>query len=358
MKKAILEIGNLSDIGRKRTANEDYYGLFSGNFGTLIVVCDGMGGHKGGAFASRLAVETIKFHFERLPDEFNPTEELRNALIKANKNILEKASESEELKEMGSTAVVLLIKGHNAYYAHIGDSRIYLIREGKIHQLTKDHSLVQQLVDSGIINQENAKNHPQKNVITRSLGSSDKNQPEIAEPITIFKNDIFILCTDGLTGYLSDNELLEIATTNDCQTSCLKMVDLANERGGSDNITVQVIKVAKGKRLPLKIKEKFKKNKLPLIIGLSSIFLLLVLFFVFFIPGQPEKQQLSTETQGKSQMKKSIIEVDTSLKTDKTISKEESTKTSSSEVVRDTSIEQKKDTNKIKPKKNKNKNKK
>ncbi|MCX7612111.1 MAG: Stp1/IreP family PP2C-type Ser/Thr phosphatase [Ignavibacterium sp.] len=279
MSKSKLQIGNLSDVGRKRTANEDYYGSFTGNYGNLIVVCDGMGGHKGGATASRIAVESIKQHFEQLSDNFDPKAELKTALEKANNNIIQKASESEELKEMGSTAVVLLIREDNAYYAHVGDSRIYLIRENKIYQLTKDHSLVQQLVDSGIIDEEAAKSHPQKNVISRSLGADGKNQPDIAEPLTIFKGDIFILCTDGLSGYLSNEELLEIASKNEPQTACAKMVELANDRGGKDNITVQIVKVIKGKRLPFKISDKFNKLKIPLI--LSSI--LIVVFTLFMI---------------------------------------------------------------------------
>jgi serine/threonine protein phosphatase PrpC len=303
MAKTELLIGNLSDLGKKRTVNEDYYGAFKGDFGNLIVVCDGMGGHKGGATASRIAVETIKLHFEKLSKNFNPIEELKNSLLKADSNILQKAAESEDLKDMGSTAVVLLIKDNNAYFAHIGDSRIYLIRENKIHQLTKDHSLVQQLVDSGIIDEETAKTHPQRNVISRSLGAEGKNQPDIAEPITVFKNDIFILCTDGLSGYLSDNELLELATKNDPQTACVKMVNLANERGGKDNITVQVVKVTKGKRLPLRLPKQIKNLVLPITTGLFGVIVLLIILLISF----PDSTEESQNTNNSDSTKKEII---------------------------------------------------
>lgn len=312
MSKSKLQIGNLSDVGRKRTVNEDYYGSFSGKFGNLIIVCDGMGGHKGGATASRLAVETIKLHFEQLNEKFNPKEELKKALDKSNENILQKAAESEELKEMGSTAVVLLIKDNFAYYAHIGDSRIYLIRKNKIYQLTKDHSLVQQLIDSGIIDEETAKNHPQKNVITRSLGAEGKNQPEIAEPIRIFKNDIFILCTDGLTAYLSDEELQKIASENDVQNACKTMIDLANERGGKDNITVQIIKVVKGKNPPINFQKLAKKLFIPLV---SALGLILIVASSLFI-DIPSLFKSSTSKEIKDTTKVKIVDslgiVDTS----------------------------------------------
>lgn len=282
MSKDYIIIGNLSDIGKKRAVNEDYYGAFKGTYGDLIIVCDGMGGYKGGATASRLAVDEIKIHFEGLPKNFRPPLELKNALCKANEKITQEASKSDELKDMGTTAVVLLIKDNYAYYAHIGDSRLYLIRNGIIYQLTKDHSLVQQLVDSGIIDEDTVKNHPQKNIITRSLSAKANNTPEIAEPISIFKDDIFILCTDGLSNYLSNDELLDIATKFDPQKACQKMVNLANERGGQDNITVQIVKVIKGKRKPSKIPP---KTKLMLLLLVGLVFILLVTFYL--ISGLP-----------------------------------------------------------------------
>ncbi len=275
--KTKIKVGNLSDIGKKRTANEDYFGRYSGIYGDLIIVCDGMGGNKGGFRASRLAVEVIKEEFEKIRGEnYDPKTVLREALAQADKKMKKESAENPELKEMGSTAVILLIKGNEAYTAHIGDSRIYMIRDGNIHQLTKDHSLVQQMVDGGIISAEKAKDHPNKNVIVRSLGADGSSEPEIAEPFSVFKGDYFILCTDGLTAYLDEYEIKEVVTTNNLQNACKILVDTANERGGKDNITVQIVNVVKGKRLPLK-----PQTKTKIFYGLGVVILAILLFFTY-----------------------------------------------------------------------------
>jgi serine/threonine protein phosphatase PrpC len=275
--KTKIEVGNLSDIGKKRTANEDYFGLYEGIYGNLIVVCDGMGGNKGGYRASRLAVETIKEEFDKIKGiNYDPKVVLKEAMIQADIKMKKESAENVELKEMGSTAVILLIKEGEAYTAHIGDSRIYMIREGNIHQLTKDHSLVQQMIDGGIITAERAKDHPNKNVIVRSLGADGSSEPEIAEPFQVFKNDYYILCSDGLTAYVDEYELQEIVTTNSPQVSCSKLINIANERGGKDNITVQIVKVKKGKHLPIK-KETIRKASY----GFSVLLILLLSYFLY-----------------------------------------------------------------------------
>ncbi len=278
--KTKLFVGNLSDVGKKRTANEDYFGSYKGSYGELIIVCDGMGGNKGGALASRLAVETIKQHFDSIGSNFEPKAELNNALLKADNVLKEKSLESDELKEMGSTAVILLIKDNMAYTAHIGDSRIYMIRKGEIHQLTKDHSLVQQMIDAKIITEEAAKEHPQKNVITRSLGADGSSQPETSEPFALFKKDIFILCSDGLTAYVEDKELLQVCTTQLPQNACHTLITLANERGGKDNITIQIASVVKGKRLPVPNPLKNKNFVQVLTVSLAVILFAFVFYLV------------------------------------------------------------------------------
>lgn len=274
------EIGNRSDVGRVRKANEDYFGTFRGAFGTLVVVCDGMGGHKGGAVASRLAVEVIKTHFESLDKEFDPREELRKALIEASNTILEKAAEDDELTGMGSTAVVLLIQDNISYYAHVGDSRIYHIRCKEIKQITKDHSLVQQMVDAGMITEKAAKNHPKKNVITRALGSDGNAEPEVSEALELCKNDKFVLCSDGLTGFVEDNEILKNSEKYSPQEACTKLVDMANERGGKDNITVQIVKITNGPKPVLPDK---KKTNILLYTAIITFIVALALFFIFVL---------------------------------------------------------------------------
>jgi protein phosphatase len=238
-----LVIGNYSDVGKAREINEDYFGSFSGTFGRLLIVCDGMGGHKGGEIASRFAVETIKNHFEKLNSNFDIAHEISNSLEEANKSIIQLAQEDTSLSDMGSTVVLALVKDGQTHYASIGDSRIYRIRNGEIQQMTTDHSLVQQMVDSNMITKDEAKDHPKKNVITKALGINAELEPEIYEPFELRENDKLILCSDGLTAHVEENEIREIVKNNSPQDSANKLTDLANERGGSDNITVQVASV-------------------------------------------------------------------------------------------------------------------
>ena len=245
--KLHLEIGNHSDVGRVRERNEDYYGSFSGTFGNLLVVCDGMGGHKGGEIASRLAVETLKNHFEKLPAEFNPAEEIRNALGEANDSIISTAERDASLSDMGSTVVLVLILNDLAYCASLGDSRIYLITEEGIRRFTKDHSLVQQMIDSKMITEEEAKDHPKKNVITRALGIDESLEPDIHDPLELKDGYKLVLCTDGLTSNVSEKEILETVVNNSPQQASQKLIDLSNQRGGGDNITVQVASLSSKK---------------------------------------------------------------------------------------------------------------
>jgi len=312
--KTKIEIGNLSDVGKVRSVNEDYFGSYSGKFGNLIIVCDGMGGHSGGAIASRLAVETIREHFEKLPEKYDEKEQLKLAIHKADTALKQRALSDPELKEMGSTAVLMLIKNDQAYCAHIGDSRIYMIRNSNIHQLTKDHSLVQQMVDTNMISEEAAKDHPKKNVITRSLGANGSSNPDIAEPFSVFKKDRFILCTDGLTGHVNDEEILQIVSRNSLQAASLNLIDLANSRGGKDNITVQIVSVISGKRLPM------PRSKLIKNIQLGTAVALIILAIVAAIVWLPKimggDADKPTKKEGKNQEKtiddkqKEKIEVD------------------------------------------------
>lgn len=270
-----LEIGNHSDPGRVRKINEDYFGSFKGDYGNLLIVCDGMGGHQGGEIASRLAVDSIKNHFEILSGAFVPQDELRKCLIETNKKIIEAAGGDSSLSDMGSTAVVALIIGNELYTANLGDSRIYIVSNEGIVQLTKDHSLVQQMIDSKMITAEHAKDHPQKNVITKSLGIQNDPEPDITEPIELAGNEILILCSDGLTNYVSDEEILKTVNESSAQDAANRLVEMANARGGGDNITVQVVKVLS--------KGKDERNKLKKVIVSTafSFILLLILAGIF-----------------------------------------------------------------------------
>jgi len=257
--KLQLNIGNYSDVGKTREINEDYFGSFSGRFGSLLLVCDGMGGHNGGEIASRIAVETISCHFQELNDSYNIPVEINASLEAANTSIILKAKEDPELTNMGSTVVLVLVNNGLAYYTSIGDSRIYKIRDGVLQQITKDNSLVQQMVDSNIITKDEAKIHPKKNVITKALGSNDKLEPEIYEPFDLQTNDKLILCSDGLTAHVDEEEIFQFVENNPPQEAAQKLVELANERGGTDNITVQIAAVG--------VKKNSVKKRVPAIIS-------------------------------------------------------------------------------------------
>lgn len=235
-----LNIGSFSDVGKVREINEDYFGSFSGSFGNLLLVCDGMGGHKDGEIASRIAVKSIKNHFEEMNRNYDPPKEIYDAFNSANNSIIQTAFNDSTLSDMGSTVVLVLLKDGLVHYANLGDSRIYRIRQGKILQLTKDNSLVQQMIDSNMITENEAKTHPKKHVITKALGIDPELEPEIYQPFKLQENDIIILCSDGLTEHVEEKEILKLAGNNSVSDAAIKLVDLANERGGSDNITVQV----------------------------------------------------------------------------------------------------------------------
>lgn len=302
-----LDIGNSSDVGKVREVNEDYFASFNGSFGSLLIVCDGMGGHKGGDIASRIAVETIKNHFENLNTNYNIPEEIRKSLETANDSIIQKAKEDTELSDMGSTVVLVLIKDGSAYYVGVGDSRIYRIRDGVIQQITKDDSLVQQMIDSEIITEDEAKVHPKKNVITKALGINEKLEPEIYESFKLQEKDKLILCSDGLTAHVDEKEIFQLTENNTPQEAAQKLVDLANERGGTDNITVQIASV--------NINEDIEKNNSSnkflsytiLLITIIALALVLIKFEIIRFESEPQKVTATgnSSTQTKQQVNQS-----------------------------------------------------
>jgi PPM family protein phosphatase len=311
-----LDIGNSSDVGKVREVNEDYFASFNGSFGSLLIVCDGMGGHKGGDIASRIAVETIKNHFKNLGNNYNIPDEIRISLETANDSIIQKAKEDAELSDMGSTVVLVLIKDGLAYYASLGDSRIYRIRDGKIQQITKDNSLVQQMVDSELITEDEAKIHPKKNVITKALGINDKLEPEIYEPFKLLVNDKLILCSDGLTAHVDDEEIFQLAESNSPQEAAQKLVDLANERGGTDNITVQIASVS--------VNEPERKNNNSnnylsytiLLIAVVALALVLIKFEVISFGGKAQNisKTDNSDTRTKQQINQNNSEINNNVR--------------------------------------------
>jgi protein phosphatase len=247
-----LEYAALSDIGQVRQKNEDAHGRYqpddeaeSGAKGTMFVVADGMGGHRGGEIASKLAVETVISIYYASSDG-NPVAMLDKSFSEANRRILERSTSEVELFGMGTTCTTMVVRPGEAFFAHVGDSRAYVLRDGELGQLTEDHSLVGEMVRSGIISSEDALHHPKRNVITRSLGTQESLATDFPEtPYGLQDGDTFLLCSDGLTSMISDEKIKKIISANDPKTACRKLVDAANATGGKDNITVQVIRIVK-----------------------------------------------------------------------------------------------------------------
>lgn len=230
-------VGIKSDVGVVRTLNEDYAGYIEESRYRLYVVADGMGGHNAGEVASKIAVDTIKAYVRDNYDS-EGSAVLESAVNFANYKIYESATSGSEYRGMGTTLVAAMISNEEIIIANIGDSSCFGIKNNMIVKITKDHSLVQELIDSGTITEEEGRNHPKKNVITRALGTSD------IVKIDIFRYDLssydkYLLCTDGLSNEVLNEEILEeINKNNDYNHACDKLVLLAKSRGGRDNITV------------------------------------------------------------------------------------------------------------------------
>ncbi|HOD53412.1 MAG TPA: protein phosphatase 2C domain-containing protein, partial [Candidatus Cloacimonadota bacterium] len=223
-KEMILEIGNMTHMGMVREKNQDYYGTYDTVNGKLVIVCDGMGGYQGGEIASQLAVETVKQVISsEMTDNIHHL--ILSALHRAHQVIKEKQGEDSALSDMGTTIVMLLVKEHQFWFAHVGDSRIYLLRQGELQRLNKDHSLVQQMIDGGLISEEQARSHPKKNIITRALGAKD-GTPDVSGPYSVFQGDKFLLCTDGMYGYFNDSEIQEILK-RETQNACSEFVSIS-----------------------------------------------------------------------------------------------------------------------------------
>ena len=243
----------VTDVGRRREQNEDAHGEFTLPGGDLLlVVADGMGGHQGGEVASRIAVEALGHIAQHSPAQ-DPREKLHNGLLVAHQRVVTHA-ESAGIRGMGTTAVAVYLRGNEAYVAHIGDSRLYHLRDGAISWRTLDHTRVERMVRMGILTPEQAKNHPDANIVTRAIGHNNPSEgatpePEVQEePLLLLAGDVIVLCSDGVYDDVTDEELASIATAQPAQAAAQALVDLANERGGSDNITATVLQY--GERPP------------------------------------------------------------------------------------------------------------
>lgn len=241
-----------TDVGMKRTHNEDYFSLMEDE--QLFIVADGMGGHSSGEVASRLAAETVSEFYQRTKDEDatwpykmdRSLSYIENRLVcgikLANYKIYETASKDIRFKGMGTTIVTCLINGDKIYIAHVGDSRCYRLRNGVVEQITRDHSLLEDYKDAKPdMTAEEERNFPHKNVITRALGMRDTVQVDIRTE-EVMDADLFLLCSDGLSGMITDEHIRQILTaSDDLEKAVAELVDSANRAGGTDNITTLVL---------------------------------------------------------------------------------------------------------------------
>lgn len=241
-------IANCTNTGRVRQVNEDSMVTFDSPNGRVVAVCDGMGGQNAGDVASQIAVAVIQDILTN--NTFNsPEEAITRSIVAANQAILHRAAQDPNLAGMGSTCVMLVIKDGKAYYGSVGDSRIYYVCNGMIRQITKDQSYVQTLVDAGEISQEDAEHHKDKNQITNALGIEGMTPPVICQmPIKPEPGSVFILCSDGLSGMVNNNGILNVVanTSMSLPERAEMLVRLANEAGGLDNITVQLVEFPAG----------------------------------------------------------------------------------------------------------------
>jgi protein phosphatase len=238
----------LSDQGCHRSNNQDSGKIVqatNGNAmtrGLLVIVADGMGGHKAGEVASQTAVSVIAEVYQSAKG--TPGEALEKAFQQANRDILQQATRNADMAGMGTTCTALAIVGHEAWAAHVGDSRLYLVRGESIYQLSEDHTAIQDMVRQGLLSAEEAEHHEDRNVLLRAMGT----KPEMTimrwpQPMDVREGDAFLLCSDGLHDLVSDAEMLSVVRGGSPGEACRKLIQMAKDRGGYDNITVATVAI-------------------------------------------------------------------------------------------------------------------
>ncbi|MBM3164959.1 MAG: Stp1/IreP family PP2C-type Ser/Thr phosphatase [Bacteroidetes bacterium] len=316
-----FEFKEHTDKGLVREVNEDNLGHSLGTRnGDIFVVCDGMGGHVGGKTASTIGVNAILGELSQ-KEHGNMHVAISQSLLFANEQVLGHAAADPSLKGMGSTATVAIIKDDLLYLGHVGDSRAYIFSDGKLYRITRDDSFVQQLVDSGAITEDEAESHPQKNRILQALGSTSTLTPRIPnKPFKLKKDDLLMLCSDGLTSMVVDDLIEQLINPNNLEGTISDLHRIAMNNGGKDNITITLIKVTTSihdqsefdhftrKYLPIGgepiisdppepfLHENQKKNrgKILLLCGVL-VFILVLVGYVFLYDGEKSKNPTNEE---------------------------------------------------------------
>ena len=254
-----IDVCMLTDIGCHRGSNEDSVLYIKpgkneteSKKGFLAIVADGMGGHQSGQTASRMAVEIISKYYYQSNNP--PLTALHNAFATANKKIFLSAQSDKALKGMGTTCTAFVLINNHVFISHIGDSRLYHVRKNNIKQMTEDHTLVQELVNKGIISSKEAKKHPNKNIVSRAMGTRPEADFFLKGPFRTQVNDQFVICSDGLYDLVKDNELKETVLSLNPHQACKQLINFSKKRGGYDNISVGVIAITMDRQ---------NKNKIP-----------------------------------------------------------------------------------------------
>jgi protein phosphatase len=311
------DVFSTTDVGLVREANEDNCGYTATPNGVLCVVCDGMGGHVGGAEASRIAVECIIQHFNKTIYT-DVRAALKDALEFANLQIIGTTAERPELKGMGTTACIVLVKDDCVWLAHAGDSRIYLYVAAKqrLYRLTKDHSYVQGLIEQGLIYEEEAEKHPDKNRILKALGIKENLNAEVcSQPLFPAKGDIFLICSDGLSGMVTDKKIEEILANGktNMQQKETALMSAAKAGGGTDNITFQMIRISnslhknsifESKSNPKRKAEKQLLGRRTLLLIVAAVIVVIAVFLSGLLVGHTINKQPETIDMSKDLEKK------------------------------------------------------
>jgi serine/threonine protein phosphatase PrpC/competence protein ComGC len=274
-----------TDVGKVRNANEDYFlseKIAANEF--LFIVADGMGGHQAGDVASKLASETFSDTYKTLRKKGTAImESMESAIKKANAVVFAKAAADIEKRGMGTTFSAMIIANMKASIAHVGDSRVYLIRKNKIKKITTDHSFVEKLVEEGRISSEEAREHPQKNVLYMSLGARENLTPEILDAIILEDGDALIMCSDGLSNMVTDENLMKIVMDNYPEEAAEALVKLANANGGADNITIQIVRIGSLAMLEKTKPIRVAKSRRKIFAAISLLVLLAILSVLWYM---------------------------------------------------------------------------
>lgn len=273
-----------SDIGKVRSTNEDYFineKLDKNEY--IFVVADGMGGHNAGGIASELGTLTFinQYKYQRKKKK-SIIDSMSFSIKKANETIYKKALSDPKKSGMGTTFSACVISNMKAYIIHVGDSRIYLIRDNDMKRVTTDHTFVEKMLEQGKITDQEALHHPQKNILYMSLGVQKNLEPEIIDDFNIKDDDVIVMCSDGLVNTVTINQMKKFSLIYNPQESVEKLIKLANKNGGTDNITVQVIRINKTEGVrklePISIEKENKRNSLILL-----FFIILTILFILWL---------------------------------------------------------------------------